>query len=287
MRKAGKFRLTRRVKRAAAFVMAAVLAAGSLSFDSFAEGSADARASANSVSYEVIDLNEQGGKLEVTNADGVMTLKQSATTGSLPDTNVSYLVFPKTADKGTLSLKLKVKSFNFGKGSGVFVGSFMPDNAQDTRYFLTMGFRNPEQETTNSLSPYWWKQPTEAKPKNIGNGSPKITLKTDTEYGVELTWDASGCMTTKVTGPTSGESGPKTFGKTEVHPDQYDHDDYTAERRFGIAIVGATAEVTNMVYKDSQGNVLFDQNNVEDEPDPSEPNGFVATTAGGGRYLYL
>lgn len=70
MSKATKWRLAKRVKRAAALAMSAILMAGSLSMGSIAaESDGAASASSNSVSYEVIELSETD-KLEVKNQDG-------------------------------------------------------------------------------------------------------------------------------------------------------------------------------------------------------------------------
>ncbi len=70
MSKATKWRLAKRVKRAAALAMSAILMAGSLSMGSIAaESDGAASVSSNSVSYEVIELSETD-KLEVKNQDG-------------------------------------------------------------------------------------------------------------------------------------------------------------------------------------------------------------------------
>ena len=214
------------------------------------------KAAAARENYEIIDLNSEF-PLSVSEENGVMTLTQSATKGSMADSNVSYLVFPATEDEGTLSMKVKVKSFNYEKGSGVFIGAFMPDNNSGSRYFMSLGMRNPAKETGNSLSAYWYKA------TSIGNGSPKTTLALDTEYEVEISWDKSNQMVATWT-PKDGSSDTKTFKLSECHADLYDHENedksrYIAERRFGIAISGATAEITDLVYCNSEGEELFNQ----------------------------
>lgn len=209
--------------------------------------------------YEIINIGSgDENALNVTEKDGVLTLTQNATSGGMADKNTSYLVFPATTEQCTLSAKITVKSHNYEKGSGVFVGMFMPDAEAGSRYFQSVGFRNPVKETGNSLSGFWVKNGSAST--SPGNGSPKTTLAYDEEYTVELYWNNGQLEATFESANLAKQT--KVFKKSEANAALYPEDG-NAEVRYGIAITGAVAEVKDLVYKNSIGEVLYDSNDSD------------------------
>lgn len=215
------------------------------------------RKPAEKQNYEIINLGKgDENALNVTTNEGVLTFTQKATSGGMADKNISYLVFPETTEQCTLSAKIKIKSNNYDKGSGLFMGVFMPDAEAGSRYFMSLGFRNPNKEAGNSLSGFW------TKPTSTGNGSPKTTLNYDEEYTVDMYWD-KGILVVDFSSKNLAKLH-KEFRKTDVNAALYPEDGNAAVR-YGIAISGTVAEVRDLVYKNSIGEVLYDSNDVKQE----------------------
>lgn len=55
----------------------------------------------------------------------------------------------------------------------------------------------------------------------------------------------------------AGESNPKTRKYAEIKLGDWTYSD---QLQYGLILSGVTATVTNMVYKDASGNVIYDQN---------------------------
>lgn len=204
------------------------------------------------VEFEAVD---PANLLTVEEKDDKLILTQSATSGNVakyspadnvPPTdavNQSFLLFPTTKDDYTLSMTLKITDFaaiGNGKSSGVFVGAF----ATETPAFTTLGFRACEKD---SLSAYWF------KPDKVGNGSPKYQVVKDMEYKVTFGTNSSGQYY------ASWESADGSVKDTKAFKVNENYMQHGEKARYGIGILGATVEISDMKLVDHEDNVIYEQ----------------------------
>jgi len=187
-----------------------------------------------------------------------MSIKQTAlgkmvSKKAVAGKNISYLVFPESEEAGKMTLTLKVNSFAGGKDTGIFAGAFQ--TAGDYLY-NAVAFRGSGDG--NAVSAYWIKKNSSdaSKDGSAGNGSPKSEWTQGSIYNVTvekksglytISWallDANG---------TPGKAQSKTFTEAEA----YLSGNETA--RFGIAVTGVDAEITNWKLYDTTDNVLYAQ----------------------------
>lgn len=216
------------------------------------------------VEYEVVD---EANLLTVTEEAGKLTLNQIATEGNMQTTdkntsvktdasNVSYLLFPEVDEYHQLIMDVTVKSVtSIGKGdaNGFFLGAFATDGSG---VYTTFGFR-----ANMAGKGYWYKPNGDAI--YTGDGNPGIYTGTnsnavytlDTTYHVEFVTDDKGGYWARVT--WDGGSIDKQFkaGESVIR---------TGDAiRYGIAIIGAKVEISNMKLVDPEGNVIYNQNSAD------------------------
>lgn len=203
---------------------------------------------------EVVDEN---GLLKVSEVGTTIVLDQTATTGRMTKSaneqaeNISYYVFPETSNYQTMSLDLTISDYYItgqaGKTAGVFVGGFQLESPQN---FLSLGFRGYEASVgTDSLSGYWTKGTGVA-----GNGSPKYAVEKNVVYNVTFEKTEKDGYWAYFTNTSTGVTDKKQFKQSEIILTPQD------SLSFGIALVGAKAEVKNLKLVDANGTVIYDQN---------------------------
>lgn len=203
------------------------------------------------VNYEEVD---EPNLLTVEEKDGVIILKQTATSGitakdsKTAPVNQSFILFPETTTAQTLSMTLKITELvetEDPKNSGVFVGTFATDNYA----FTTLGLRAYKSDKNDSLSGYWTKADD-----YVGNGSPKFLTRTNLAYDITFTTNEAGQFEVTFTtedGNITADKGNKKFKVGENFMQQGD------KRRYGIGIIGATVEITNLKLTDHEGNEIY------------------------------
>ena len=205
------------------------------------------------VKYDVIDKENL---LTVKEEAGKLILTQTATEGNMQTTdkdgvqtdavNVSYLLFPEVDEYHELSMDIVVKSLTeIGKGdaNGFFMGAFAADG---TGVYSVLGFR-----ANKVLKGYWYK-----KDGYTGDGNPGSTVELDKSYHVDFKTDGKGGYNAIVTGE-NGTSFTKQFKASESFIKTGD------TIRYGMAIVGATVEISNMKLVDPENNVIYNQNSAD------------------------
>lgn len=197
------------------------------------------------VNYEEVDA---GNLLTVEEKDGKIILTQTATTGKVASNsttayvNESFILFPATKDSETMSMKLKITNLietNDVKNTGVFVGAFAADNYA----FTTLGFRACG---ADSLAGYWTKNGD-----RVGNGSPKFVVEKDTEYEITFGMDAKGQYYAKFKNADGTVDTTKTFKVNENFMQKGE------STRYGIGLIGATVEITDLKVIDHEGNEIY------------------------------
>lgn len=207
------------------------------------------------VDYEVIDENNL---LTVEKVGEKIILTQAAESGNVaknintPAQNESFILFPAVNQCHEFTLDIKVTNLtNAGDATGVFVGMFTDDNA-----FNTLGLR-PAAKPAEAVCAYWTKSA-----EKVGNGSPKAPLL-DGVYSIQFTKDKSGQYVVNWTAP-DGTKYTKTFKSNECYIKKGD------TIRYGIGLIGATVEITNMKLVDHEDNVIYTQPKEQTNPGSEE-----------------
>ena len=109
----------------------------------------------------------------------------------------------------------------------------------------------------NAVSPYWIKVNSSDSKKdgNAGNGSPRNILNENATYEVTIEKRSGGYYASY-----KEEGGSTLYEKTFKSSEAYLTTDKAAQ--FGIAINSADITVSDIMLTDSEGNTLYDQNNV-------------------------
>lgn len=197
--------------------------------------------------------------ITITEQDGVMNIRQTAAGSSMvkqkgtAGNKVSYVLFPDSDGASRMVLKLKVNSFAEGKSSGVYVGAFQTEGDYLYNSIALRGTGD-----SNAVSPYWIKKnlTTPSKDGVAGNGSPKLSWNEGAVYDITVQ-KKSGQYVISVKEEGSGAGGEKTFTSAETY--------LTAEMaaQLGIAINSTDVTIQDWMVYDTDGNILFDQNNQE------------------------
>lgn len=203
------------------------------------------------VTYEEVD---EANLMTVEEKDGVIILKQTATSGATakdsktPPVNQSFILFPETTTAQTLSMDLKITELletADTKNSGVFVGTFATEN----HAFTTLGFRAYKSDKNDSLAGFWTKAND-----YVGNGSPKFLTREGFTYHVEFTTNAEGQFQVTFSSDEANitaDKGIKKFKAGENFMQQGD------KKRYGIGVIGATVEISNLTLTDHEGNEIY------------------------------
>lgn len=215
------------------------------------------------VEYEVID---EGKLLTITEEAGKLTLTQVAVQGNMQSTNkdtgaqkdasnVSYLLFPEVDEYHRMSMDVTVKSVTpIGKGNenGFYLGAFAADGSG---IYTAFAFRG------DMVGKGFWYKPGGAAGQYTGDGNPGITTGSNNVYALDTTYqvvfetDGKGGYNGIVTWPggkitkqfKAGESVIKTGDAV----------------RYGMAIIGATVEISNLKLIDPESNVIYNQNSAD------------------------
>lgn len=216
------------------------------------------------VEYAEVD---PGNLMDVEEKNGVITLTQTATTGSVANhtvneaaVNQSYLLFPEVSEPYSMSMKLKITNMvNTGNNdkTGVYIGKYnLEKNA-----FTTIAFRaNVLDNSSEALCGYWTKDET-----GSGNGSPKKTFELNKEYIFKFAPDNRGGHIGYVYDAATGDTVMlKKFKPEECYLGS------DAAVQYGIGIIGATVEITELKLVDHEGNEVYSGAELPEEDDTAK-----------------
>ena len=210
------------------------------------------------VNYEEVDpqnlltVEEKNGKLILTQSAG----SGSTSTGFPGDAsykaavNESWILFPEVTQLHDMTMKITVKQLlpvGGNDNTGVFIGVF--DVNENRNAFDSLAFR-PCTKTAEAVSKFW------TKGDKTGNGGTKQAIVMDTVYTVTFSHDATGQFTVEWQ-PEGGAKVKETFKVSENYFKK------GAAVRYGIGLIGATAEVTDLTYTDWEGNVIYTQDSAD------------------------
>jgi pectin methylesterase-like acyl-CoA thioesterase/pectate lyase len=197
-----------------------------------------------------ISVNAAGQKLNITQTGGDF---------STPS-NVSYYVFPATKDVNVLEFDAVVTAATNKSACGFFGGIF----TEKCQYTIAMRSASTSLRALKSSSTTAY---SSASGTDYG-----ITLGTKVHYSITV--DGTKASITATFVDKNGVSQTNAYTQTMVESD--------VDYYYGFAVANATATVTNMVYKSSDGTVYYSQNNAY-EPKGKAPvaTGVTAVTRTG------
>ncbi|MCD7835919.1 MAG: pectinesterase family protein [Lachnospiraceae bacterium] len=176
---------------------------------------------------------------------------------------ITYYVFPMTADENVLEFDAEVTSATSKSNCGFFGGVFT------NNYQYTIAMRS----ASTSLRALYSK------------GADTFSGATGTEYGITLGTRVHYTITTNsgkavVTAEFTDKDGTEqtnTLSQTMISDGDKVY--------FGMALASANVTITNMVYKSSDGTVLYSQNDAYypkgNAPEPESGTSITAATATG------
>ncbi len=219
------------------------------------------------VEYEVVD---EGNLLTVTKEAGKLILTQVATSGNMQTTNrdsgahkdavnVSYLLFPEVDEYHELSMKVTVTSLtkiNKGDENGFYLGAFAADGSG---VYSTLAFR------ANKVLKGFWYKPGGATGQYTGDGNPGFSpFVMDSAYDVVFKTNGKGGYNAIVTGKCYDAAGNIVDGTFTKEFKAGESVIQTGDSiRYGIAIIGATVEISDMKLVDPENNVIYNQNSAD------------------------
>ena len=160
---------------------------------------------------------------------------------------LGYYLFDQTSSACTLSADIKVNSIKTSGNSGVFVGMFDVDTPVSK--IATIGIRG-DKKVRNVYS-----KPTQSDP---GAGGINTTFTTDDTMHIEVRKDADGFYTAITIGGVTSTNLLK-YSNCPLFTDGQD-----TKVRYGFGFSNVDAVITNLLYQDEAGNVLYDQNSCYD-----------------------
>ena len=219
------------------------------------------------VEYEVVDENNL---LTVTQEAGKLILEQVAESGNMQSTNrdsgahkdavnVSYLLFPEVDEYHELSMKVTVTSLtkiNKGDENGFYLGAFATDGSG---VYTTLAFR------ANEVLKGFWYKPGGVAGQYTGDGNPGFTpFIKDEEYDVRFVTNGKGGYNAIVSGKCYDAKGNIVDGTFTKEFKAGESVIQTGDSiRYGIAIIGATVEISDMKLVDPENNVIYNQNSAD------------------------
>ena len=219
------------------------------------------------VEYEVVDENNL---LTVTQEAGKLILEQVAESGNMQSTNrdsgahkdavnVSYLLFPEVDEYHELSMKVTVTSLtkiNKGDENGFYLGAFATDGSG---VYTTLAFR------ANEVLKGFWYKPGGVAGQYTGDGNPGFSpFVMDREYNVRFVTNGKGGYNAIVSGKTYDAKGNIVDGTFTKEFKAGESVIQTGDSiRYGIAIIGATVEISDMKLVDPENNVIYNQNSAD------------------------
>lgn len=152
--------------------------------------------------------------------------------------NVGYYLFPMTADNNKLEFDIVIEQSGGSNGDGAFIGLF------NNSYMYTLGIR----KGTNPRAIY--SKATEGNGDYAGAGGINNALEIGEPIHVVVAQDGDKPSVT-YTRLNTGEQANVSTSVLDCDETGY---------YYGLIVSDATVVITNMVYTDANGTVLYDQN---------------------------
>lgn len=207
-----------------------------------------------------ISIGNVGQKLNITQTGGAFT-------DAITDVkDVSYYVFPLTKDNSTLEFDVVInQSLETGNEDGFFGGIFT------NNYVYSIGLRKGGTNVRGIYS------------KNSGNN---FAGASDPDGTINLNSKVHYSITVKDEKPTITVDYTTSDGVAKTATlSQSANEDNTDGYYFGMALSNVSATITNMIYKDSKGAVLYSQNSAYKPkgvaPEPKTTTSITAATTNG------
>lgn len=224
--------------------------------------SGDVVVTAQGVKREIVQVKleevDPQNLLTVEEKDGKLILTQIAESGSTSSgfpggdsykdaVNESWVLFPEVSYPHEMTMNITVKKLlpvGGNDNTGVFIGAF--DITEGRQAFDSLAFR-PCAKTAEAVSKFW------TKGDKTGNGGTKQPVSMDTVYKVTFAYDKAGQYTVQWES-ADGSKASETFKVNENYLKK------GAAVRYGIGLIGATVEITDLTYTDHEGNVIYNMN---------------------------
>jgi pectate lyase/pectin methylesterase-like acyl-CoA thioesterase len=196
-------------------------------------------------------INWNNGKLTATETGQKITLSNATqiVKTNIKTSGLGIYAFPLTTDNNTLSVDLVVGKCDSSTNYAVMVGLFnVSDTGDNGIRAITTGIRSSNNEVVQLMS----KSDSEVLGKNSFSG----TMSAGDVVNVTISRDGKNVIQTF----TNKTTGAAITTKTTAYGDCKSFTDPGGEVYYGIMVAHKDATITNMVYTDANGNVLYDQN---------------------------
>lgn len=196
--------------------------------------------------------NFGNGQLIVSELGQTLVLAQkngSLVTENIESSNLSFYAFENTSAANTLEADIVVTAeANGSTNRFVGLGVIKKLNTASNQYAaVTSAVRN-----NNDVVMLYSKKKTEVLGKS---GNTAVAAAKEEKLHIKVNKTDDG-ITLAVTNE-DGKSNPKTMTYDSIKYGSWSKSD---ELQYGFIFSGVTATVTNMIYKDASGNVIYDQN---------------------------
>ena len=204
------------------------------------------------VSKVPFKTNFGSGNLTVNELGQTLVLNQNegkVVPNKIEKSDLSFYAFDKTSEAVSLEADIVLKE-KAGSNNNYFVsfGVIKELNTDTNKYAaLTSGIRN-----NNDVVMLYSKKEDNVLGKS-GNTAVTAAKEERLHFSIKK---ADAGFTLSVTN-TSGNSNPKTMKYSDIIYGNWSKDD---EVQYGLILAGVQATITNMIYKDADGKVLYDQN---------------------------
>ncbi len=195
-----------------------------------------------------LTVTPNGQKLNFVQTGGSLPEQADGFTHSFADKGVSFYAFPETAEWNKLELEITVNTVEANSNyNGIFVGAVNDGAAGKEAAVATVGVRK-----SNNLRGIYTKAAEyagagQANATVAAGETIKYTIyKADDAFYIDAVW-SGGTSTSKF---KYNDGSFAAFADSGAATPVY----------YGIMLAGVNADVTNMVYTDKDGQVLFDQN---------------------------
>lgn len=188
-------------------------------------------------------VSELGQTLVLTQKNG------SLVTENIESSNLSFYAFENTSAANTLEADIVVTAeANGSTNRFVGLGVIKKLNTASNQYaVVTSAVRN-----NNDVVQLYSKKTTEVLGKS---GDTAVSAAKEEKLHIKVNRTEEG-IALEVTNE-AGKSNPKTRKYADIKLGDWTYSD---QLQYGFIFSGVTATVTNMIYKDASGNVIYDQN---------------------------
>lgn len=192
------------------------------------------------------------GQLIVSELGQTLVLAQkngSLVTENIESSNLSFYAFENTSAANTLEADIVVTAeANGSTNRFVGLGVIKKLNTASNQYaVVTSAVRN-----NNDVVQLYSKNTTEVLGKS---GDTAVSAAKEEKLHIKVNRTEEG-IALEVTNE-AGKSNPKTRKYADIKLGDWTYSD---QLQYGFIFSGVTATVTNMIYKDASGNVIYDQN---------------------------